>query len=87
MTPPVDSSSNPNEIILRPKSQAGVGDVFSAEAKVLPRANQAATDTVELDARYAAQVEQVLSKEDYPLHHKEFIRRYFLGLSLGENPE
>ena len=82
-----DSSSNPNEIILRPKSQAGVGDVFSAEAKVLPRANQAATDTVELDARYAAQVEQVLSKEDYPLHHKEFIRRYFLGLSLGENPE
>jgi len=28
-------------------------------------------------------VEEVLSREHYPAHHKEFIRRYFLNLSRG----
>ena len=81
------SPQDNSETILRPKSQVGAGDVFSAEARVLPRLAQPEVSTVELDARYAAQLEEVLSKENYPLHHKEFIRRYFLGLSLGENHE
>jgi hypothetical protein len=32
---------------------------------------------------FAPQVEEVLSREDYPVHYKEFIRRYFLNLSRG----
>lgn len=79
-----NSPADRSDIVLRPKSQLGVGDVFSAEARVLPRAKRSSMDTVELDIRFAAQMESVLSREDYPLHHKEFIRRYFLGLSLGE---
>lgn len=84
---PEDASQDISEAILRPKSQVGAGDVFSAEAGVLPRLAQPAVARLELDARYAAQLEEVLSKETYPLHHKEFIRRYFLGLSQGENRE
>ena len=82
-----EAGADDKEAILRPKSQLGVGDVFSAEARVLPRVDQPSVDTLELDVRFAAQMEEVLSRENYPLHHKEFIRRYFLGLSVGADPQ
>lgn len=43
----------------------------------------------ELNARFDAQMEEVLSNESYPLHQKELIRRYFLQVSRGttETPE
>jgi hypothetical protein len=34
-------------------------------------------------SEFAPQVEEVLSREHYPAHYKEFIRRYFLNLSRG----
>jgi hypothetical protein len=34
-------------------------------------------------AEFATQLESVLSKDQYPAHYKEFIRRYFLNLSQG----
>ena len=70
-------------VLLKPESRIRDGRVFTSEARVLPRPGRATLETLELDARFTAQVEEVLSKEEYPLHYKEFIRRYFLGLSGG----
>jgi len=70
-------------LVLKPESQIRDGQVFTSEARVLPRPGRPTVEAVELDTRFTAQVEEVLSKEEYPLHYKEFIRRYFLGLSEG----
>ena len=78
-TPPTESL----DLILKPASRPGEGEVFVSAARVLPRSGQPALTTMELDARFSAQVEEALSKEDYPLHQKELIRRYFLTLSEG----
>jgi hypothetical protein len=42
---------------------------------------------VALDARFETQLEEVLSKDSYPPHYKEFVRRYFLSLSEGVSIE
>lgn len=59
------------------------GSAFVSEARALPRAGGGTLERVELDTRFAAQLEEVMSKDDYPVHYKEFIRRYFLRLSEG----
>lgn len=59
------------------------GGVFVSEARVQPRLGNAGIENTQIDARYTQQLEQVLSNEQYPLHYKEFIRRYFLNLSEG----
>ena len=82
-TPPSQSVG----VVLKPASQLSEGKVFSAPARALPRSGQPTLETIELDARFAAQVEEVLSKEEYPLHQKELIRRYFLTLSEGVSAE
>jgi hypothetical protein len=73
--------------VLQARGRPGEGGVLVSQARVLPRAGQAGIDNVELDARFATQVEAVLSKEHYPAHHKEFIRRYFLSLSEGQRSQ
>jgi hypothetical protein len=40
-----------------------------------------------MSSEYASQVEDVLSREEYPAHYKEFVRRYFLTLSRGRVPQ
>lgn len=76
--------ANEDGIIMKPKSQLlREGGVFTSEARVLPRAGPGTVNRVTLDTAFTAQLEEVLAKEQYPLHHKEFIRRYFLGLSEG----
>jgi len=40
-----------------------------------------------MSSDFAPQVEEVLSKEQYPAHYKEFVRRYFLKLSQGRVPQ
>ena len=40
-----------------------------------------------MSGEFASQVEEVLSKEEYPAHYKEFVRRYFLTLSQGRIPQ
>ncbi len=71
--------------VLRPRSRHGEGEVRSSEARVLPGAGQARIDPVALQRPFASQVEEVLSKEEVPLHHKELVRRYFdsLGAAAG----
>lgn len=73
--------------VLQARGQPGEGGVFQSQARVLPRAGQVGIDNVELDARFAPQLEAVLSKEHYPAHHKAFIRRYFLSLSEGQRSQ
>jgi len=67
--------------VLQARGQPGEGGVFQSHARVLPRAGTIGSDTVAMDARFAPQLEAVLSKEHVPAHHKAFIRRYFLTLS------
>ena len=68
---------------LKAQAQIRDGDVFVSDARVVPRAGKATTTNTQVDARYSQQLEQVLSNEQYPLHYKEFIRRYFLSISEG----
>lgn len=69
--------------VLQARGQPGDGGVFVSQARVLPRAGEIAIEPVELDARFAPELEAVLSKEHIPTHHKAFIRRYFLTLGEG----
>jgi hypothetical protein len=71
---------------LRAAGQIRDGDVFVSEGRVLPRASDAQIDMTRIDAQYTQQLEQVMANERYPLHYKEFIRRYFLNLSEGGSP-
>ena len=73
--------------VSKPQSQLREGEVFTSEVRVLPRSGQPTLDIQQLDHQYSAQVEAALSKEDYPLHHKELIRRYFLTLSADEEKQ
>jgi uncharacterized membrane protein YqjE len=69
--------------VLKPQSQLREGEVFVSEGRILPRPVQPSVENVEMSREFASQVEEVLSKEHYPAHYKEFIRRYFLTLSQG----
>jgi len=79
----LDPNSERNDIVLKPQSNFREGSGFTTETRVLPKAGKTTVENVELDVRFDAQMEEVLSKDDYPLHQKEFIRRYFLSLSQG----
>ena len=79
----LDPESERENIVLKPRSEFREGAGFTAETRVLPRAGRPNVEAVQLDVRFAVQMEEVLSKEQYPLHHKDFIRRYFLALSQG----
>lgn len=69
--------------VLKPESQARKGEVFVTQARVLPRSGRPSVENVAMSSEFASQVEEVLSKEQYPAHYKAFVRRYFLTLSQG----
>lgn len=73
--------------ILKPESQAREGEVFVTQARVLPRPGRPSVENVALSSEFVSQVEEVLSKDQYPAHYKEFVRRYFLKLSQGRVPQ
>ncbi len=77
---PESGSSGP---LLKPESQAREGEVYTSQARVLPGLARPSVENIELKREFASQVEEVLSREHYPAHYKEFIRRYFLALSRG----
>ena len=86
-SPSPRSNAQPTAGVLKPKGQSSEGPVFTTEARVLPRLGAATVETVALDARYQAQIEAVLSRQSYPLHQKELVRRYFLSLTEGVRPD
>ncbi|MDH3286593.1 MAG: hypothetical protein OEP48_02540 [Betaproteobacteria bacterium] len=73
--------------VLKPQSQARKGEVFVTQAQVRPRSGRPSVENVVMSSEFASQVEEVLSKEQYPAHYKEFVRRYFLNLSQGRVPQ
>ena len=81
--PSIGAETARGGVVMKPRSQLRQGQVFTSEARVLPRQGRPGAEQMALDPRFAAQMEEVLSKEQYPLHDKEFIRKYFLTLSEG----
>jgi hypothetical protein len=79
----LDPDSPREEIGLQAQSQFREGSGFTTQTRILPRAAQPSVAIRQIDPQFAAQVEEVFAREQYPLHHKEFIRRYFLELSQG----
>jgi hypothetical protein len=74
----------PAGVVLKPESRlTEQGDIFTSEVRALPRTGQPTVETAAIASEYKTQVEEALSKEEYPLHQKELIRRYFLTLSEG----
>ncbi len=84
---PVGPDSRGTGPILKPESQAREGEVFVTEARVLPKPGRPSVENVAMSSEFASQVEEVLAKEQYPAHYKEFVRRYFLKLSQGRVPQ
>ncbi|HSC95506.1 MAG TPA: hypothetical protein VLC73_11080 [Burkholderiales bacterium] len=84
---PVGPDSRDTGPLLKPESQAREGEVFVTEARVLPKPGRPSAENVAMSSEFASQVEEVLSKEEYPAHYKEFVRRYFLTLSQGRIPQ
>ena len=69
--------------ILKPQGDVRAGESLVTHGQVLPKVGRPSVENVQMSAEFATQVEEVLSKEQYPAHSKEFIRRYFLSLSQG----
>lgn len=87
----VSADSGPSGRVLAPQGQVREGEAYTSQGQILPRLGRPRVENVEMKAEFAAQLEQVLAREQYPAHYKEFIRRYFLSLSQGaralpENP-
>ena len=78
------SAQDDDQVVLKPESRPGTGPVRRTEARALPRTGTPTLETRDVDRRFTAQVEAVLSQEEIPLHEKELVRRYFL--ELGTQP-
>lgn len=69
--------------VLKPQGQVREGEEFATQGRVAPRPGRPGVGNVKMASEFASQVEEVLSRDQYPPHHKEFVRRYFLTLSQG----
>jgi len=80
---PLRPDSGPAGRVLAPQGQVREGESFTSHGQVQPRTGRPNVESIEMRAEFATQVEEVLSKDQYPAHYKEFVRRYFLNLSQG----
>lgn len=80
---PYRPEPGPRGPVLQPKGEMREGESHSSHARLPARAGKSSVENVEMAREFAPQVEEVLSREQYPAHYKEFIRRYFLSLSRG----
>lgn len=70
--------------VVKPQADMRAGEVFSSQGSVLPNVTRPTVENVEMKQEFASQMEGVLSRDHYPAHYKDFLRRYFLSLSQGE---
>jgi hypothetical protein len=84
--PPFFPDSRPSGPVLKPRGQVGAGEPFVFQGRVLPNDVRPGVESVEVNRQFAREVEEVLSREHYPAHYKELVRRYFLSLSQGGLP-
>lgn len=80
---PLRPDPGPAGRVLAPQGQVREGESFTSHGQILPRTGRPNVESIEMRAEFATQVEEVLSKDQYPAHYKEFVRRYFLNLSQG----
>jgi hypothetical protein len=80
---PYRPEPGPRGPVLQPQGEIREGEAHSSHARLPARAGRSNVENVELAREFAPQVEEVLAREHYPAHYKEFIRRYFLNLSRG----
>ncbi len=80
---PYRPEPGPRGPVLQPEGEMREGEAHSSHARLAPRAGRPTVENVEMAREFAPQVEEVLSREHYPAHYKEFVRRYFLNLSRG----
>jgi len=80
---PLRPDSGPAGRVLAPHGQMREGESYTSHGQARPRTGKPGVGSVEMRAEFATQLESVLSKDQYPAHYKEFIRRYFLNLSQG----
>jgi hypothetical protein len=66
---------------VRPTGNTRGTVTFSTATRTLPNKNSISAITGVVAPRYNAQLEAVLAKDEIPLHRKDVVRRYFLGLS------
>ena len=78
---PLRPDSAPAGRVLAPQGQIREGESYTSHGQARPRTGKPGVESVEMRAEFATQLESVLSKDQYPAHYKEFIRRYFLNLS------
>lgn len=69
--------------VLRPQGQPRSGPELTTQGRMLPRVNRPNVGQLPLAAAYEAQIESVLSKDQYPEHYSAFLRNYFLNLNQG----
>lgn len=81
---PLAPDPGPAGRVLAPQGQVREGESFTSHGQILPRTGRPNVESIEMRAEFATQVEEVLSKDQYPAHYKEFVRRYFLNLSQGK---
>ncbi len=75
-----------NLVVIQARGQLGEGEVYSTEARVLPKLNEPTRPPQAVNAAMTEQAEAVMSESSYPPHRKDFLRRYFLNLSEGTAP-
>ena len=80
---PLSQDPGPAGRVLAPQGQVRAGESFTSHGQILPRTSRPNVESIEMKAEFATQVEEVLAKDQYPAHYKEFVRRYFLNLSQG----
>jgi hypothetical protein len=80
---PLPTEHGPSGPALKAQSEVRKGEVLVFQGRVLPSGVRPGVASVEMSVAFEKQVENVLSREQYPAHYKEFIRRYFLSLSQG----
>ena len=80
---PLSPDPGPAGRVLAPQGQVHEGESFTSHGQILPRTGRPNVESMEMKTEFATQVEEVLAKDQYPAHYKEFVRRYFLNLSQG----
>jgi hypothetical protein len=72
---------------LKDKGISGPGEWYNAHVRSLPTVGKAKIQEEEIMRSYRQEIEDVLKKEDIPLHYREFIKRYFLSIGLREEED
>jgi hypothetical protein len=84
---PPERPSQASGPVMKPQAEMRAGEVFSSQGSVLPNVTRPTVENVDMKPEFASQLEDVLSRDHYPAHYKEFIRRYFLSLSQEPGPK